>query len=186
MPIRVQAYTLGGIVTGVIARPEHLRDILEASTELAVEEASLAPLDGSPAATGEQQIAMDDLVVAVSDQEHPAPVHAAWHPIRLEAGPWVVEGDLPTLPGFDPGRALTRPTGTFVLLRDVRISLLNQPDAGENVHEAVLVNRYSVDRVDADLMLGFFFPGAHITAPVTVAPPTLPVEVASDVPAATA
>ena len=52
------------------------------------------------------------LVVAVSDQEHPAPVHAAWHPIRLEAGPWLVEGDLPTLPGFDPGRALTRPTGT--------------------------------------------------------------------------
>jgi hypothetical protein len=185
MPIRVEAYTLGGIVTGVIARPEHLRDILEASTELTVEDASSAPLDGSPTATGEAQIAMDDLVVAVSDQEHPAPVHAAWHPIRLEAGPWVVEGDLPTLPGFDPGRALTRPTGTFVLLRDVRISLLNQPEAGENVHESVLVNRYSVDRVDADLMLGFFFPGAHIAAPVAVGLPALPV-VAADAPATTA
>jgi hypothetical protein len=184
MPIRVQAYTLGGIVTGVISRPEHLRDILEASTELTVEDASSAPLDGSPTAASETQIAMDDLVVAVSDQEHPAPVHAAWHPIRLEAGPWVVEGDLPTLPGFDPGRALTRPTGTFVLLRDVRVSLLNQPEAGENVHESVLVNRYSVDRVDADLMLGFFFPGAHITAPVAVGIPTLPV--AADAPATTA
>ena len=170
MPIRVEAYTLGGIVTGVIARPEHLREILEASTELTVEDASSAPLDGSPTATAEAQIAIDDLVVAVSDQEHPAPVHAAWHPIRLEAGPWLVEGDLPTLPGFDPGRALTRPTGTFVLLRDVRISLLAQPDAGQNTHESVLVNRYSVDRVDADLMLGFFFPGAHITAPVAVLP----------------
>jgi hypothetical protein len=170
MPIRVEAYTLGGIVTGVITRPGHLRDILEASTELTVEEASSAPLEGALTAAAEQQIPMDDLVAAVGDQEHPAPVHAAWHPIRLEAGPWVVEGDLPTLPGFDPGRALTRPTGTFVLLRDVRISLLAQPDAGQNAHESVLVNRYSVDRVDADLMLGFFFPGAHITAPVAVVP----------------
>jgi hypothetical protein len=186
LPIRVEAYTFGGIVTGVIPRPEHLRDVLEASTELTIEGASSAPLDGSPATEGDVQIAIDDLVVAVSDQEHPAPVHAAWHPIRLEAGPWVVQGDLPTLPGFDPGRALTRPTGTFVLLRDVRITLLNQPDAGENAHESVLVNRYSVDRVDADLMLGFFFPGARITAPVSVAPPPLPLEAIPDVPAATA
>jgi hypothetical protein len=171
MPIRVEAYTLGGIVTGVITRPGHLRDILEGATELAIEEASSAPLDGSTPGTGEQQIAIDDLVVAVSDQEHPAPVHAAWHPIRLEAGPWLVQGDLPTLPGFDPGRALTRPTGTFVLLRDVRISLLSQPDAGENAHDSVLVNRYSVDRVDADLMLGFFFPGAHMAAPVAIGLP---------------
>jgi hypothetical protein len=170
MPIRVEAYTLGGIVTGVITRPGHLREILEASTELTVEQASSAPLEGSPTAAAEQQIPMDDLVIAVGDQEHPAPVHAAWHPIRLEAGPWLVEGDLPTLPGFDPGRALTRPTGTFVLLREVRISLLAQPDAGQNAHESVLVNRYAVDRVDADLMLGFFFPGAHITAPVAVLP----------------
>jgi hypothetical protein len=170
MPIRVEAYTLGGIVTGVITRPGHLRDILEASTELTVGEASSAPLEGSLATAAEHQIPIDDLVVAVGDQEHPGPVHAAWHPIRLEAGPWVVEGDLPTLPGFDPGRALTRPTGTFVLLRDVRISLLAQPEAGQNSHESVLVNRYSVDRVDADLMLGFFFPGAHITAPVAVVP----------------
>jgi hypothetical protein len=35
-------------------------------------------------------------------------------------------------------------------------------------------------------MLGFFFPGAHITAPVSVAPPSLPAELAADLPAATA
>jgi hypothetical protein len=171
MPIRLEAYTLGGIVTGVITRPEHLREILESSTEIAVEEASSAPLDGQATSAAEQQIVIDDLVVAVGDEGHGGPVHAAWHPIRLEAGPWVIQGDLPTLPGFDPGRALTRPTGTFVLLRDVRITLLNQPDAGENAHDSVLVNRYTVDRVDADLMLGFFFPGAHIAAPVAVGLP---------------
>jgi hypothetical protein len=171
MPIRVEAYTMGGIVTGVVTRPGHLREILEGSTELDVTEASSAPLDGEPIQTSEQHIAMDDVVVAVGDEEHQGPVHSAWHPIRLESGPWLVEGDLPTLPGFDPDRALTRPTGTFVLLRDVRISLLHHPELGENVHDSVLVNRYSVDRVDADLMLGFFFPGAHTAAPVAPAVP---------------
>lgn len=171
MPIRVEAYTLGGIVTGVITRPGNLRDLLEGSAELAVEQASAAPFEGPSVAAADHQIPMDDLVVAVGDEEYAGPIHAAWHPIRLEAGPWVIDGELPTLPGFDPGRALTRPTGTFVLLRDVRITLLNQPDAGENAHESALVNRYTVDRVDADLMLGFFFPGAHIAAPVAVGLP---------------
>ncbi len=172
MPIRVEAYTVGGIVTGVVARPGHLRDILEGSTELLVEEASEAPLEGSPVQMAEQQIPMDDLVIAVGDEEPPGPVHAAWHAIRLEAGPWLVQGDLPTLPGFDPGRALTRPTGTFVLLRDVKVSLLDHPEAGQNVHLSALINRYSVDRVDAGLMLGFFFPGAHIEAPPGTAAPS--------------
>jgi hypothetical protein len=184
MPFRVEVYTLGGIVTGAMTRPGHLRDILESSTELVIENASAAPLDGSRVASGQQQIAMDDVVAAVADQEHPAPVHAAWHPIRLEAGPWLVEGDLPTLPGFDPGRALTRPTGTFVLLRGVRMSLLSQPDAGQNTHESLLVNRYAVDRVDADLMLGFFFPGAHIEAPVAIGLPSLPGEPMAETPPA--
>jgi hypothetical protein len=173
MSIRVEAYTMGGIVTGVVARPGHLREILEGSTELDVTEASSAPLDGEPTQAPEQQIAMDDVVIAVGDEENPGPVHSAWHPIRLESGPWLVEGDLPTLPGFDPDRALTRPTGTFVLLRDVRISLLDHPELGENTHDSVLVNRYSVDRVDADLMLGFFFPGAHSARPVAPAVPAV-------------
>ena len=162
---------MGGIATGVVTRPEHLRDILENEAELVLEEGSEAPLDGSAIQSGEQRLAVDDVVIVVGDEQQPGPVHAVWHPIRLEAGPWLVHGDLPTLPGFDPGRALTRPSGTFVLLRDVRVSLIGNPDAGENAHAQGLVNRYSVDRVDAALMLGFFFPGAHIDAPAPAAPP---------------
>jgi hypothetical protein len=33
------------------------------------------------------------------------------------------------MPGFDPARALTRPTGTWVHLRDVRVATLDAPDA---------------------------------------------------------
>ena len=73
---------------------------------------------------------------------------------------------MPTLPGFDPGRALTRPTGEFVLLKDVRIAPRGTTDpptsGGAPVGAFALVNRYSVESVACDLMLGFFFPGADM------------------------
>ena len=58
---------------------------------------------------------------------------------------------MPTLPGFDPGRALTRPSGEFVLLRDVRVSLLGEIRHGRRtpVGHHALVNRYGVESVAA-------------------------------------
>ncbi|HEY0444445.1 MAG TPA: hypothetical protein VGC90_09500 [Candidatus Limnocylindrales bacterium] len=178
MPIHIEAYTVGGIVAGELSPPGHLKEFLEAGTELVVEDATWTPFDGSDPATGtERTVDIDDLVLAAGDEETPGPVHAAWHGLRLEAGPYLIEGELPTLPGFDPGRALTRPTGTFVVLREVRVSLLGSRESGENVHPVALVNRYSVDKVEAGLMLGFFFPGAHVdstpaeAAAASIAPP---------------
>ncbi|HEV8489295.1 MAG TPA: hypothetical protein VGQ58_05865 [Candidatus Limnocylindrales bacterium] len=178
--IQVVAYLQEGVLSGVVDSPEHLRDLLESSDRLQVTDATWTPLDGgAPSKPGESAIVIDDLALAAGDEEIPGPVHAALHTIRLEAGPYVIEGDLATLPGFDPGRALTRPTGTFVLLSDVRVTLLASPDAGAASHPRALVNRYSVDRVDSDLMLGFFFPGAHVEMP-----PPLPVPAAAGTPAA--
>ena len=68
------------------------------------------------------------------------------------------------MPGFDPGRALTRPSGEFLLLRDIRLSVRERPEAGIATGDHALVNRYAVDRIRADLMLGFFFPGAAVDA----------------------
>jgi hypothetical protein len=48
----------------------------------------------------------------------------------------------------------------FVVLRDAE---LGSSDAdGRPIGHAVLVNRYAVERVAADLMLGFYFPGAAL------------------------
>lgn len=164
MPILIEAYTFSGVVTGRLTWPGHLRDALETSTELLVEGASHVPLDGRPTSRGgEHRLVVDDVVLAVPDEDMPGPVHAAWHAISLDAGPYRLKGELATMPGFDPGRALARPTGTFVLLRDVRLALLDRLDEGEIQHDQGLVNRYTVDAVDADLMLGFFFPGAKIS-----------------------
>ncbi len=162
MPIKVDAYTVGGRATGTPARPGHLREILEQSGELALQGVRWLPLGATQAqATGDLTIAIDDVLVAVTDGESAIPVHATWHALRIEVGPYVVEGELPTLPGYDPDRALARPNGEFVLLRDPRLGPVGGhalvPIGGE-----ALVNRYSVERVEADIMLGFFFPGAAL------------------------
>jgi hypothetical protein len=165
MPFKVDAYTVGGKASGFVALPGHIRDILESSGELTLSGVRWQPLgalESQPAR--DLTIAIDDVLIAVSDDDPSMPVHASWHAIRLEVGPYVVEGEMPTLPGYDPGRSLTRPSGEFVMLRDVRVGRTGG-DEPTPVGQQGLINRYGVERVEADLMLGFFFPGAAMDAP---------------------
>ena len=161
MPIRVEIYGTTGVTIGVVARAGRLRDVLENGADLVVERAAWHSIDGSaPRPQGELTIGLDDILVAVADDGDDVPVHVQWHDIAVHVGPYRVAGQMATMPGFDPGRALARPTGEFVVLKDVRIALADDPDGGAVAQPAALVNRYVVDRVEADMMLGFFFPGA--------------------------
>jgi hypothetical protein len=166
MPIVVDAYTVGGVASGVSPRAAHVREAIEQEGRLVLERVQWQPLDGTAAQSiRDASIPIDDILIAVAAEDDALPVHAQWHEIRLELGPYVVEGEMPTMPGFDPGRALTRPTGEFVLLRDVRIGLRRDgttAPADRPIGAHALVNRYVVESVAADLMLGFFFPGAQM------------------------
>ncbi|HET7702015.1 MAG TPA: hypothetical protein VFK35_01335 [Candidatus Limnocylindrales bacterium] len=163
MPIRVEIYGATGVAIGVVARQGRLRDILDDDGDLLVERVTWHPIDGTtPQPCGELSVTGDDILIAVADVIGDLPVHAQWHDISLDVGPYRVTGSMPTMPGFDPGRALARPSGEFVLLRDVRIALASDADGGAVEQPAALVNRYVVDRVAADLMLGFYFPGAEM------------------------
>ncbi|HET7472178.1 MAG TPA: hypothetical protein VFJ71_03535, partial [Candidatus Limnocylindrales bacterium] len=162
MPIRVEIFAAGGIAVGVITRAGHIRDVLEDDAPLSIERATWHALDGTkPRPIGDVAVAPDDVFLATSEEPEDLPVHAQWHDIALDVGPYRVEGQMPTMPGFDPGRALARPTGEFVWLRDVTISLAGEAVAGMS-RPMALANRYVVDRVEADLMLGFYFPGAEM------------------------
>ena len=161
MPIRVEIYGIAGVAIGVVGRAGRLRDILESGPDLVIERAVWHPIDGSPPQPhGELTFALDDILVAVANDENDIPVHVQWHEIAVDVGPYRVTGQMPTMPGFDPGRALARPTGEFVQLKDVRIALVDDPDGSATGQASALVNRYVVERVAADIMLGFFFPGA--------------------------
>jgi hypothetical protein len=167
MAMRVEIYTSGGMAGGILARSGSLRNALSAGERLQVERAIWQGLDDlAPRPAGTVDVSVDEILFAVADDEPDAPVHAAWHHVLLDSGPYTVEGDLATLPGFDPGRSLARPSGEFVLLRDVRLSQRDRPELGVSVGDHALINRYAVERIEADLMLGFFFPGAELT-PVT-------------------
>ena len=163
MPIRVDAYTNTGMAGGWLIGAAHLRDALESGQPLELNRVTWQAIeDLAPSELGSIALEPDDLIVVVGDDESIIPVHAVWHAVRLEAGIYLIEGELPTMPGFDPGRALTRPSGEFVLLRDVRLQLKDRPDVGTVSVAHAFINRYTVERVEADLMLGFFFPGAEV------------------------
>jgi hypothetical protein len=173
MSIRVEIYTAGGIAVGVLPRASHLRDALEAGESLRVEAVTWHPLDDTAAGQqAEVTLAPDDIHLATVEESEDLPVHAQWHDIVLDVGPYRVLGQLATMPGFDPGRALARPTGEFVQLRDVSVGLLAEDaERAEGLSRPMaLVNRYVVDRVEADLMLGFFFPGAQMISTKTEEP----------------
>ena len=163
MATRVDAYTSGGMASGTLARPGAVRDALEEDRALRLDGAAWQGLnDQKSSPAGSLAIPSDDILVAVADDDPGIPVHATWHRVHLESGPYTLEGDLATLPGFDPGRALTRPSGEFLMLRDIRLSVRARPEAGVAVGDHALVNRYAVERIRAELMLGFFFPGATV------------------------
>jgi hypothetical protein len=174
MQISFEAYTVWGLVQGRVEADQPLHDVLVENDTLAVYHCRITPL--APGPLGERASAVvnvDDLLVVVAPPDTPAPVHASWNELTLSVGPFEVAGLLPTLPGFDPGRSLARPSSRLVLLSDVSIGLLNQPGFVLGKHAFAWVNRYDVDRVVSELELPFHFPGAQREAPVppALAPP---------------
>jgi hypothetical protein len=161
MAIPIEAYTAEGVLTGVLDAPGRLRDALETLDEVRLAPFRGLALDGRRTEVPDARLSTDALLLVVPDEAE-LPVHATWHDITLIAGPYIIDGQLPTLPGFDPGRALARPSGTFVMLREVTLRLLDDPDRILASHTRLLVNRYDVDEVSSALMLGFFFPGARL------------------------
>ena len=157
---QVEIFTPTGVVSGSTARATVGSDAKGAPAPWPVEASRWYPLDGStPQRRGSITVGTDEILVAIVAPP-PFTVHAGWYPIELEIGPYRVVGRLPTSPGFDPARALARPTGAFVALRDVSISLPGRPESRVAERPFAHVNRYAVDRVASTLMLGFFFPGA--------------------------
>jgi hypothetical protein len=153
--------------TGVVAGTELKGGLIQAPdlrSPVAIERARWYPLDGSkPEHRGSVLVPPDDVLV-VATNEAETTIHASWYTITLEIGPYRVRGRLPTPPGFDPNKALARPGGAFVSLRDASVELMNRADAGIAERASVHVNRYVVERVESDLMLGFFFPGAQLSS----------------------
>jgi hypothetical protein len=163
MAIPFEAYCSSGTLTGLVQGDGRLRDHLEAGGPLPVRDLRGIGLDGGPLRVEGGPLEADELLLVVADDVE-IPVHANWHEVALEVGPYRVTAEIPTLPGFDPGRALARPGGTFTPVREAAIGLRDEPSRVLAFHARLLVNRYEVESVRSALMLGFFFPGARLEA----------------------
>ncbi len=172
MPFAFVAYTAAGLLEGSVAGDGRLGDRLEAGDSIRLAGAVLQALDGSPPEAADAvEIPTDDLLLVVAPDDSLPPAHAAWHTVELVLGPYAVVGELPTLPGFDPARALARPGGQFVLLARTHVQLAAATGGGGVEHPLCWVNRYAVDEVRADLDLMLYFPGARTGAVATGRPP---------------
>jgi len=162
MPTRVvEVYTADAVITGAPVDGD-AREQLESGDRLQLHQSDWTPLRASASRELRQDwVAVDDIVMAIVPVEPTPPIHANRHDVILEAGPYRIAGSLAVLPGFDPGRALARPGSTFLQLHQARLTIIDQPEAGELEREQVLVNRYAVDRVASDMVLTFFFPAAR-------------------------
>ena len=160
----VEIFTPTGVLAGTTSDLQLVYGGADLASPLALEEARWYPLDGSPPThRGAVTVPPDDLLVIVAGEPE-LKIHMAWYSVALELGPYRVTGSMATLPGFDPAKAIARPSGSFVALSDATIELVNQDGAGRATREHLLVNRYAVDRVTSTLMLGHFFPGAQLVA----------------------
>ena len=159
--LQIEAFTAGGIASGAVDLSWGLHDGLEAERPVDLDEATWYPIVGGIAERRNRvHLESDDLLV-LCWEGHDMPIHSTWHAVELDLGPYRITGELPTMPGFDPGRALARPGGPFVLIRDVKVEILANPAAGRVERPHAYVNRYAVERVAADIDLGFYFPGAQ-------------------------
>jgi hypothetical protein len=162
---QLEIFTPTGVVSGSTARATVGTDTRGAPHPMHVDASRWYPLDGSPPERrGAVTVGADEILVVMLAAPSP-PTHDMWYPIELDVGPYHVEARLPTSPGFDPARALARPTGAYVTLRDAVISVPGRPDAMVVERPWAHVNRYAVERVASNLMLGFFFPGATLDPP---------------------
>lgn len=171
MEIDFEAYTAAGVLKARLLARDRLGDLLETMDSLALERAVLQPLEGGAVDAQERVVVeIDDLLLVVAPPDTATPVHAAWHELVLDVGPYHLVAEMPTLPGFDPGRSLARPGGPFVLLGRVAVSLVGIPGSGELDHGFAWVNRYAVEAYEADIELGAYFPGARQTIRAEGAP----------------
>ncbi len=165
MTIALQAYTAHERIAGTVSTDVRLVDLLAGTAPIVIENCVVSPLAGGPEGMERWAgVQVDDLLIVVAPGQSVVPVHAAWHPLAIDVGPYRVTGELPSMPGFDPARALARPTGSFILLGNVTVESPEAAGVGQADHAYALVNRYAVDSVESDLELGFFFPGAMVRA----------------------
>jgi hypothetical protein len=154
---------LAGSFTGSHAQ---CRAVLDAGTTMDLDDVTLVALRELEAGTAERaptgSVGADDILILALPRDPEAPqIHSVHYPVTLSLGPYTVSGDLSMFPGFDPARALTRPSSDFVDIHGATVTIATPTGEIDQPYEEVAVNRFAVERVVSDIDMTFWFPGAE-------------------------
>jgi hypothetical protein len=167
MPVPLEAFLgesyLAGSFPGSHAE---CRARLDAGSVVDLDEVTLVALAELDAGNAERSptgsVGSDDIMIIALPRDPETPhVHKVHFPVRLTVGPYVVSGELTMFPGFDPARALTRPTSDFIDIHDAVVHIATPTGEIDQPYDQVAVNRFAVERIASEIDMTFWFPGAE-------------------------
>lgn len=158
---------LAGSFDGSAAELRSLLDagsVVELSDVTSVAIAALAADAAERAPVG--SVAPVEVCLAAVPLDPDAPrIHKVNYPVELAIGPYTIVGMISMFPGFDPTRALTRPQSDFIDVHDAEVTIKTNGDELVQPYETLVVNRFGVERVTAEIDMTFWFPGAEQELP---------------------
>ena len=167
MAVALEAFLADAYLAGTFAGTHaELHESLAAGSVLELGDVSLLALDqlaeGTPEHSLTGSVDPDEILFAGLPLDPDAPIiHRVYYTVKLALGPYEVVGEMAIVPGFDPGRALTRPASDFVDLQDTEVRITTPSGGLEHTFEFLVVNRFAVERVECEIDVTFWFPGAE-------------------------
>ncbi len=166
MAVSVEAFMPDAYLAGTFAGTSAaLREQLDQGSSVELSDVTLVPLVGMAEGIAEHapvgSMTPGDLCMAALPVDPDAPhIHRVYYTVDLGLGPYSVVGDMAMLPGFDPGRALTRPATEFVELFGAEVRIATPSEEIVQAYDHLSVNRFAVERVSCEVDVTFWFPGA--------------------------
>lgn len=172
MTVPLEAFLADLYLAGTFeGEPAELRSLLDGGAVVRLADITLVPLAELTAGNAERSevgsVAADEILLAALPPDEVAQsIHKVPYPVELTVGPYEVRGQIALLPGFDPGRALTRPATYFMELSDTVVHIAAGDGGGlDQPYDLLSVNRFAVEQVSCEIDLRFWFPGAEQELP---------------------
>jgi hypothetical protein len=150
--------------------PEELRRLLDTGALVRLTDVTLVALADLAAGAAERSavgsVSADEILLASLPPEPVTlSIHRVPYPLEIWLGPYHVTGVMSILPGFDPGRALTRPASYFLDVTDAEVHIETAGGGLDQPYELLSVNRFAVERAKSEIDVTFWFPGAEQELP---------------------
>jgi hypothetical protein len=154
---------LAGSFEGSVAE---LRSLLDAGSVVELSDVTVVAIADLAAGAAERSpvgsLAAGEVLLAALPLDPDAPlIHKVNYPVELALGPYTVAGMISMFPGFDPTRALTRPQSDFMDMHDAEVAIQTAGDDLVQPYDTLVVNRFAVERIRAEIDMTFWFPGAE-------------------------